>query len=953
MTDATLDMAEKKQVPDVGGLIATAFNDVTIPMFTTVLQPLDDTLIQRGQGKGLKLYDEIERDTHAFSVLQKRKHQLIAREWIVEPASEDAIDVKAADFVRDVLEHLYFSDPSEELPEQKLSGFDQLCLEMGDATLKGYAIAETVWTRDGAHIRPERIVSHEQRRFTFDHDWKPRLLTRAAMMDGIELPGRKFIVHRFGVKGNNPFGLGLGSRLFWAVLFKREGVAFWLKYLEKFAAPTPVGKHPLGMLPADQNKILQSLEGLNNRQAIVVPMGTELDLIEAKRAGQAGYEQWCRYWDEQISICVLGETLSTVVQGQGSRAAAETHAEQLEKLVDADGDLTSATLDSSLVRWLTVYNYPGARPPRVYRPRPANESAEEDIAEKRAKRRVSDLDSLKRLREEGFEPKDKQTWAERAFDEELVEVKRETSNDGSQPSNPPIDPADDEGASEFAEGKPLTPASLVTATERALAPTYTQWIDGIARALEGNDLAAVDQALLSLSANRRYGSFAETLGDALALAELLGRSDVQDEIGEAIDAAEPIWGGVTFQEQLDFLRQKISLPTNTSADIIRAGHDRAFVIAGVTSDKMLAEFRDDLDKAIANGGTLESFRNDFDKIVAANGWTYKGDRRWRSRIIFDTNIRTSYQAGRLKQMRDPAATKMRPYWQYVHGELREPIRPRPRHKGWDGMVLRHDDPFWDTHYPPNGWQCSCGVRTLGPRDLARIGKDEPDPSPGVLHKAVEDPLTGDLVKVPDGIDFGWDYAPGATWEQGLVPRNLTTGREPFQQLFARIDPLPPLGDIAKPMTQALVDPIPPTDEAVDRFLKVFDADRDNPRLFRDAAGQAITISRRLFERADGSSKLTSSRIAHLDMLAEALKDPDEIWAAWEWNSAGAVWSIKRRYVRAAKNLAGMIVFEWDAKTWTGRTIFNAESGSKKKRRPNHNNIDAWRVGHLLFRRAKK
>lgn len=42
------------------------------------------------------------------------------------------------------------------------------------------------------------------------------------MRDGIDLPDRKFIVHRHGVVGNNPYGLGLGYQLFWAVLFKRE-----------------------------------------------------------------------------------------------------------------------------------------------------------------------------------------------------------------------------------------------------------------------------------------------------------------------------------------------------------------------------------------------------------------------------------------------------------------------------------------------------------------------------------------------------------------------------------------------------------------------------------------------------------------------------------------------------------------------------------------------------------
>jgi phage gp29-like protein len=209
--------------------IATVHNDITIANYSDVLHPLDDTLIQKGGGEGLKIYDEIERDTHAYSVLQKRKHQLIGREWIVKPGGEDKIDIEAADFIRDQLDAL---------------PFDQICLDMLDATLKGFSISELIYAHDGKHIVVTGIKSLEQRRFIFDSDWKPRLLTLAAPSRGEQLPERKFMVHRFGVKGNNPYGLGLGTRLFWPVLFKRNGVSYWQRFLERFASPIPVGKHP-------------------------------------------------------------------------------------------------------------------------------------------------------------------------------------------------------------------------------------------------------------------------------------------------------------------------------------------------------------------------------------------------------------------------------------------------------------------------------------------------------------------------------------------------------------------------------------------------------------------------------------------------------------------------------------------------------------------------------------
>lgn len=343
-------------------LIADAKNDITIPFYSGVLTHADETLIQQGGGKGLAIYDEIERDTHAFAMLQKRKKGLTSRAWEVEPGGDRPIDKEAAELVREILTAL---------------PFDRICEDLLDAMLKGFAVSEVVWARDGNRIVPAEIRAHDQRRFAFDHEWRPRLLTWTAMRDGIELPERKFITHRFGVKGNNPYGLGLGSRLFWAVLFKREGVSFWLHFLEKFAGPTIIGKVPYGMPSDEQAKLLNNLAAAVTSSAITVPIGTDVNLLEATRSGSVTYEQWLAYWDRQISICVTGETLTTQVgDSGGNRALGEVHQEMLSILIDSDGDMLADTLREQLLRWIVDYNLPGAAVPSVWRIRPSNEKAE-------------------------------------------------------------------------------------------------------------------------------------------------------------------------------------------------------------------------------------------------------------------------------------------------------------------------------------------------------------------------------------------------------------------------------------------------------------------------------------------------------------------------------------------------------------------------------------------------
>ncbi|MCW5711275.1 DUF935 family protein [Shinella sp.] len=352
--------ADRKNLPaEARTLIADVRNDITIPFFSGALQHADDTLIQRGGGKGLKIYAEIKRDPKASACLVKRNKHLVAREWEMEPASPAPRDIEASDFCRDVLKSLPFDRISEDLS--------------GGAILNGFDVSETVWTRRGRWIVPERIVSHDPRRFVFDEEWRPRLRTWANMNNGIELPDRKFIVHRHGVIGNNPYGLGLGHQLFWAVLFKREGIAFWLHYLDKYAGPTAVAQTPYGMLSEDQIELLNKIAAIRTSSAITVPMGTDVKFLEAVRSGSVSYQEWLEYWDKQIAICILGETLTTDIGSNGSRAAAETHAGILDLLVDSDADHLSDTLYEQLITWLVEYNFPGAGIPRVWRVRPKNE----------------------------------------------------------------------------------------------------------------------------------------------------------------------------------------------------------------------------------------------------------------------------------------------------------------------------------------------------------------------------------------------------------------------------------------------------------------------------------------------------------------------------------------------------------------------------------------------------
>jgi phage gp29-like protein len=332
--------------------IASIRRDPLHPLFSGLIQPNDETLASRGQGKGVKLYEEVERDPHVFACLNKRKMAVISRPWEVTAASEDALDVRAAELVRVALAEI---------------NFDALCLNLLDAINKGFAVAEVMWTQVGSEIAVSGVLARNQTRFWFGEQSELRLKTLENLLPGEELPPRKFVVHSVGSKDGNPYGLGLGSKLFWPVWFKRQGITFWLTFLDKFGSPTAVGKYPTGTQPSDQAVLLNALAAISQDAGVVIPAGMEIVLLEATRGGNAGYEAMCRYMDEQIAYCILGEAPSAKSSGGAAASAAITRNEVRLELVQFDADILSATLNASLIRWLVEFNVPGAKPPTLWR----------------------------------------------------------------------------------------------------------------------------------------------------------------------------------------------------------------------------------------------------------------------------------------------------------------------------------------------------------------------------------------------------------------------------------------------------------------------------------------------------------------------------------------------------------------------------------------------------------
>jgi len=275
---------------------------------------------------------------------------VVGKEWEITPAksarskgrpASTSQEQVVADYVADVLMNC---------------NFDQARQELLKAILYGFYNAEIIWKVANGHIAISKLIGKHPRRFMFTPERELRLLTLQNMIDGEILPERKFITFTYG-DSDNPYGRGLGQRLWWPVWFKKNGIKFWMVFLEKFGMPTVVGKYPPGTLSDKQTKLMDAIEAIQTDTGIIMPDNQAIEFLEASRAGDVTHEQLCEYMDKQISKAVLGQTAST--EGTPGKLGNEQNQENVrQEIIEADADLLDGCLNENLIKWIVDYNFP-------------------------------------------------------------------------------------------------------------------------------------------------------------------------------------------------------------------------------------------------------------------------------------------------------------------------------------------------------------------------------------------------------------------------------------------------------------------------------------------------------------------------------------------------------------------------------------------------------------------
>lgn len=131
--------------------------------------------------------------------------------------------------------------------------------------------------------------------------------------------------------------LGILSQILVAVLYKRNNYADWAKYCELYAIPIQEYTYNAGDEETRRQLLLDARQRGNNA-VYIHPAESNFQFVEsnAKSGTSELFKDFTDYWDNQIAVRVLGNTLTTSASSTGTQALGTVHKAVEEELNEDD-----------------------------------------------------------------------------------------------------------------------------------------------------------------------------------------------------------------------------------------------------------------------------------------------------------------------------------------------------------------------------------------------------------------------------------------------------------------------------------------------------------------------------------------------------------------------------------------------------------------------------------------
>ncbi len=311
---------------------------------------------------GLKIYETMRQDDCIKAVLFFKKNSLVSPGYRIELASEDPLDVEVAQFV----EYCFTEGCRKDLKSYLM---DTLT-----AWEFGFSIQEIIWEYFEGGDFPGKVGIKELKsrpphsfEFHLDEFGNVDILKQNSANGTKDLPLEKFIVYSNNPEFGNPYGtsdLRACYRSWWS---KENIIKFWNIFLERFGMPLAIGKYSKTSDKTEKANLKKIVSNLQSKTGVTIPDDMVIELLEATRAGAAGYDTALNRHDGSMARALLVPDLLGVSNetDRGSRSLGETQFKGFIMALKRVGDDLEEEFTEQLIVRLVDMNYKVKKYPKL------------------------------------------------------------------------------------------------------------------------------------------------------------------------------------------------------------------------------------------------------------------------------------------------------------------------------------------------------------------------------------------------------------------------------------------------------------------------------------------------------------------------------------------------------------------------------------------------------------
>jgi len=208
-----------------------------------------------------------------------------------------------------------------------------------DSKLYGYDVAEMIWGKDdkGRNVvttmMPKPMQWFEPRA-TGELFWHPNDGSKPVEISAQDDYQYRYLYQQHKATYSEPKGKSLLSRVYWLWYFKTNGWRFWSKFLERFGSPLLIGKTD-AQDDDDAQDFANALLAAHNSGVVTVGVDEDVTPVTGGSHGEA-FVSYNNVAKQGITTYLLGQTLTSGVDGGGTYGQGKVHQEQQEIIFASD-----------------------------------------------------------------------------------------------------------------------------------------------------------------------------------------------------------------------------------------------------------------------------------------------------------------------------------------------------------------------------------------------------------------------------------------------------------------------------------------------------------------------------------------------------------------------------------------------------------------------------------------